>query len=105
MKNRWKQLCMAACGCLLIGTSVLADNRPSGLMTDLLEHTGRTWQNGYISTLPVWKLNEAVEPMQYAAVRSSRPVFSWIVPGGEKATRQVAYRLYQREAQGESDAD
>lgn len=93
MKNRWKQLCMAACGCLMIGTSVLADNRPSGLMTDLLEHTGRTWQNGYLSTLPVWKLDEAVEPMQYAAVRSSRPVFSWIVPGGERATRQVVYRL------------
>lgn len=93
MKNSWKRFCMAACGCLMIGTSVLADNRPSGLMTDLVEHTGRTWQNGYISTLPVWKLNEAVEPMQYAAVRSSRPVFSWIVPGGEKATRQVTYRL------------
>ena len=33
-----------------------ADKKPFGLMTDLIEHTGQTWQNGYASNLPVWQL-------------------------------------------------
>ena len=32
-----------------------ADKKPFGLMTDLIEHTGQTWQNGYASNLPVWQ--------------------------------------------------
>ena len=43
-----------------------ADKKPFGLMTDLIEHTGQTWQNGYASNLPVWQLEEAIEPFQYA---------------------------------------
>ena len=45
-----------------------ADKKPFGLMTDLIEHTGQTWQNGYASNLPVWQLEEAIEPLQYAAI-------------------------------------
>ena len=62
-------------------------------MTDLIEHTGQTRQNGYASNLPVWQLNEAVEPLQYAAIRSAHPAFSWIVPGKTGGTRQTAYRV------------
>jgi hypothetical protein len=29
--------------------------KPYGLMTDLIEHTDYTWQNGYISNVPVWE--------------------------------------------------
>ena len=39
-----------------------ADKKPFGLMTDLIEHTGQTWQNGYASNLPVWQLEEAIDP-------------------------------------------
>lgn len=70
-----------------------ADRKPSGLMTDLIEHTERTWQNGYASNLPVWKLDVAIEPLQYAAIRSAHPAFSWIVPGETEGTCQTAYRL------------
>ena len=70
-----------------------ADKKPFGLMTDLIEHTGQTWQNGYASNLPVWQLEEAIEPLQYAAIRSSHPAFSWIVPGETGGTRQIAYRV------------
>ena len=70
-----------------------ADKKPFGLMTDLIEHTGQTWQNGYASNLPVWRLEEAIEPLQYAAIRSSHPAFSWIVPGETGGTRQTAYRV------------
>ncbi len=76
----------------MIGTQA-ADKKPSGLMTDLIEHTERTWQNGYASNLPVWQLDEAIEPLQYAAIRSTHPAFSWIVPGEEEGTRQTAYRI------------
>ena len=78
---------------LMAATSAVADNRPSGLMTDLVEHTDRTWQNGYASSLPVWKADEAIEELQYAAIRSSRPTFTWIVPGEKRNTMQTAYRL------------
>ncbi len=70
-----------------------SDKKPSGLMTDLVEHTGRTWQNGFASNLPVWQIDEAIEPLQYAAIRSTHPAFSWIVPGESQGTRQTAYRL------------
>lgn len=70
-----------------------AGDRPTGLMTDLLEHTDCTWQNGFASTVPVWQLDKTIEPLQYAAIRSSRPSFTWIVPGEKADTRQTSYRL------------
>ncbi|MCD7848766.1 MAG: family 78 glycoside hydrolase catalytic domain [Parabacteroides sp.] len=80
------------------------DRKPSGLMTDLIEHTERTWQNGYASNLPVWKLDTAIEPLQYAAIRSTHPAFSWIVPGEEKGTLQTAYRLIVADNQDDAIA-
>ena len=67
--------------------------KPNGLMTDLLEHTDRTWQNGYLSNLPVWQLDQAIEPLQYVAICSRQPHFSWIVPGEANDTKQIRYRL------------
>ena len=63
-----KRLALVALGVLGMSLSTMADNKPSGLMTDLIEHTDRTWNNGYVSTLPVWKLDAAIEPFQYAAI-------------------------------------
>ena len=37
-----------------------ADKKPFGLMTDLIEHTGQTWQNGYASNLPVCNMPPSV---------------------------------------------
>lgn len=81
-----------------------ADKKPSRLMTDLIEHTGRTWQNGYASNLPVWQLDEAIEPLQYAAIRTTNPTFSWIVPGEAEGTRQTAYRLIVADNPADADA-
>jgi hypothetical protein len=67
--------------------------KPYGLMTDLIEHTDYTWQNGYVSNVPVWEAENAIEPLQYAAIASERPSFSWIVPGTEQGTKQVAFRI------------
>jgi len=69
------------------------EHKPTGLLTDLLEHTDRTWQNGYLSNVPVWEIDKAIEPLQYVQIASSRPSFSWIVPGENRDTRQTAYRI------------
>ncbi|MDR0845065.1 MAG: family 78 glycoside hydrolase catalytic domain [Tannerella sp.] len=78
---------------LICPAAIHAKNKPCGLRTDLLEHTERTWQNGYISSIPVWRLEAAIEPLQYVQIGSTHPAFSWIVPGTEQATRQTAYRI------------
>lgn len=93
MNNVFKGITLVA---LLAFSSLLlqaADRKPSGLMTDLIEHTGQTWQNGFVSNLRVWQLDQAIEPMQYAAIASSHPAFSWIVPGEEPGTIQMNYQI------------
>jgi alpha-L-rhamnosidase len=65
-------------------------HQPYGLMTDLIEHTELTWQNGYEVKVPADKLKG---PFQYAEIRSSRPRFSWIVNGKKANTYQLAYRI------------
>lgn len=67
-------------------------------MTDLIEHTDRTWQNGYLSTVPVWETDQAIEPLKYAAIGSTHPSFSWIVPGTAQGTRQTTYRILVSES-------
>lgn len=70
-----------------------AAEKPHSLMTDLLEHTDRTWQNGYPSNVPIWEAENAIEELQYVEIASSRPSFGWIVPGDGKGVRQVSYRI------------
>lgn len=69
------------------------NNKPFGLLTDLIEHTDYTWNNGYVSNVSVWQIEDAVEPLQYVEIRSVYPSFSWIVPGEANATRQTSYRI------------
>ena len=47
-----------------------ADKKPFGLMTDLIEHTGQTWQNGYASNLPVWQLDRTVAICRHPFITS-----------------------------------
>jgi len=79
--------------CTFYLSAAAKENKPYGLLTDLIEHTDRTWQNGYLSDVPVWATDEAIEPLQYVQIASSRPSFSWIVPGRVEGTRQTAYRI------------
>jgi hypothetical protein len=78
---------------LFCTVSYAEKNKPSGLLTDLVEHTDRTWQNGYASNMPVWQMENAIEPLQYVEIGSAFPSFSWIVPGETNATFQTAYRI------------
>ncbi len=75
------------------GSKIWADNRPVGLLTDLLEYTDRVYLDGYPSTLTLSQMPDAIETMQVAKVASAKPSFSWIVPGKQQGTRQTAYRI------------
>ncbi len=72
---------------------ILAQNKPSGLMTDLLKHTGTVFVGGYPSSIPLWQQDKAIEPANSTRIHSSRPLFGWLVPDNGKGTLQTAYRI------------
>ncbi|MES2454571.1 MAG: alpha-L-rhamnosidase C-terminal domain-containing protein [Bacteroidota bacterium] len=79
---------------LLLGFNPsFAQNRPTALLTDLLQHTEVVLVNGYLSSVELQNMDGAIEPVQYDEIRSSRPSFSWIVPGKENNTVQTAYQI------------
>lgn len=88
--NRFTQIFFFAFSMLSLQA---ADQKPTGLLTDLIEHTEQTWQNGYASNVPIWQIQKVIEPLQYAQINSTHPSFSWIVPGEAQNTRQTAYHL------------
>ncbi|MDR1096540.1 MAG: alpha-L-rhamnosidase [Tannerella sp.] len=90
-----KSIKLISIALLLLSGAVLsqAENRPYGLLTDLVEHTDYTWQNGYVSNVPVWQTEGATESFQYVEIGSAYPSFSWIVPGEAAGTYQTSYRI------------
>ena len=77
----------------LVSVSLAAQQaRPSGLMTDLVEHTETVWSEGYPTDLSLQDFTKAKGSFQTVEIRSSRPSFSWIVPGRHPA-RQTAWRV------------
>lgn len=88
--NRTLLLFLAVCLNVL---SQAEELKPSGLLTDLIEHTDRTWINGILSNIPVWQTEEVIEPFESVKICSTHPTFSWIVPGEKQNTRQIAYRI------------
>lgn len=78
---------------LLVSFSLAAQQTmPTGLMTDLVEHTETVWSCGYPTDLALKDVAKAKEDFQTVEIRSSRPSFSWIVPG-EKGTSQTAWQV------------
>lgn len=72
--------------------SALSQERPTGLMTDLIEHTDKVWINGILSDRLVDQVEDAGQ-YQYALIASGKPAFSWIVPGAKVDTRQLKYHI------------
>ena len=65
---------------------------PTGLMTDLVEHTETVWSCGYVTDLALKDVSGAKGDFQTVEIRSSRPYLSWIVPGA-CGTRQNARQV------------
>lgn len=70
-----------------------ADEGPTGLMVDLLEHTDVVWRDGLPTQLKIDQLSNVIERIQYAEIRSSKPTFSWIVPSSGPNTTQSAWQV------------
>lgn len=66
---------------------------PVGLLVDLLEHTDVVWRDGLPTQLKIDQLDNVIERVQYAEIRSSRPSFSWVVPGEIKNLSQSAWQI------------
>ena len=91
MRIRFFTLSLVA-ACLSAVTSFAQTDIPSGLMTDLVEHTETVWSGGYVTDLSLNDLDKVMGDYQTVGIRSSKPSFSWIVPGTYPA-RQTAWRL------------
>ena len=66
---------------------------PTGLVTDLLEHTDRVFLDGYPANFSLDERHAAIERYQFAAIRSEKPMFGWIMNDGKPNTLQTAYRI------------
>ncbi len=66
---------------------------PTKLLVDLLEKTDVVWRDGYPTQLTLADVPKAVERLQIAEIRSSRPAFSWVVPASKRGAAQSAWRI------------
>jgi hypothetical protein len=100
-----KRLSVFILSLLLISDYILAtDNKPYGLMTDLIEYTDKTWKNGFPTNIPVWEMDKSKDRLEFAAINSSYPSFSWIVPGTAPNTRQTFYHIIVSDSYEEAEA-
>lgn len=69
------------------------ESSPYGLTVNLLAHPEQVYLNGYpVSTI----LGDAItqkENYQFTEIRTSHPVFGWIVSSGTNNTKQNSYRI------------
>ena len=77
---------------LFVFRSFAADP-PTGLTTDLLEHTGRVFLDGYPANFSLEERHTAIERYQLAAIRSEKPFFGWVMSDSKPNTLQTAYRI------------
>ncbi len=75
------------------GIAMAGPEAPTGLMTDLLEHTDTVWQDGFPTNVSLENIGTAVERLQYAAIVNKSPTFSWIVNDTRNEVRQTAFEL------------
>lgn len=63
---------------------------PTGLMTDLIEHTDKVFIDGYPSSLSLSSAGNSKKHALCALIRSPHPLLSWIVGGQRANTLQTA---------------
>ena len=76
------RLLLLARACLLglmCAPAALTAAPPTGLMTDLIEHTDRVWINGYPTQMTLEEAARSIEPVQMALIYNRRPMFSWVL--------------------------
>ena len=71
----------------------IAAEPPTGLTTDLLEHTDRVFLDGYPADFSLEERGSVIERYRLAVIGSERPYFGWIVNDFKPNTLQTAYRI------------
>ena len=79
--------------CFALYVAAFSNNKPHNLMTDLIAHTEQVFENGYLSNLPLSKIRETSNQIQYVEIASSKPSFAWVVPSLGDGTMQTAYQV------------
>ena len=77
-----------------VSLNLSAQNCATGLLTDLVSEADALYQNGYRTEKQMADLAESeFAEYQYAAIRSARPTFSWIIPPSE-GRNNIVQRWY-----------
>ncbi|MEK6477026.1 alpha-L-rhamnosidase C-terminal domain-containing protein [Catalinimonas sp. 4WD22] len=66
---------------------------PQGLLTDLLEHSNRTYTQGYQTNMTLQQVQQYGRDYQHVTIQHQKPVFSWIVNDDKQDVLQTAYQL------------
>lgn len=93
------------CAVALCGSFAAAQNRPSGLMTDLVTDAGALYRDGCRLPQTVADIESVnSDGCRFAVVRSSRPTFGWIVPDCGRGTHQLKYRIIVADNIGDAES-
>lgn len=77
----------------LFSINLYAMEAPSGLMVDLIERTDQVWMDGYPTNVTLDEIPRSVERLQFPAILSEKPSFSWIVNDTQNNIIQTAYQI------------
>ena len=66
---------------------------PVGLRCDLIAHTDRVYVNGEVTQIPLSKIMNLVEPVQFVQIANKRPSFSWMMEDERYAIMQTAFQI------------
>lgn len=92
--NTYLRICLSLFALLTLHINIAASTtKPTGLLTDLLRYPDKVLINGYVSSVQLTDMSSAIEPIEYAKIKSDSPSFSWIVPGEKNGTMQKSYRI------------
>ena len=94
MKHFVRYICVATL--TIFSAFACTNNKPSALMTDLVTDAGALYQNGYQVEVEMQDLTDAMfQDYQFAAIRSARPTFGWVVPSApnKNGTMQTSYQI------------
>lgn len=79
---------------VLCSVMLAAQSKPSGLRTDLIENTDIVYSCGYATAMRLDEIPTASKSVQFAAIATPDPYFSWVVDaGGKQDVLQTAFQI------------
>lgn len=89
-----KKTAIIALMLVLVSQALMSQTKPYGLRTDLIERTDVVYINGYPTMMTISDIGQTIEPVQFAAIATPKPNFSWVMDGGSlQDVVQTAYQI------------